>query len=121
MAIRAGGRGQGIECDHGFRRHHQSCDGRSILKRHANHLDWIDHAVLDQVIESVFSNVVPESRIVALRDPPQDVLRIFAGVACDLPQWLEPYLERVFGNELEREMAALNGGILALIENFTGD
>jgi 16S rRNA (cytosine967-C5)-methyltransferase len=29
-------------------------------------------------------------------------------VANDLPQWLEPYLERVFGNELEREMAALN-------------
>ncbi len=29
-------------------------------------------------------------------------------VANDVPQWLEPYLERVFGNGLEREMAALN-------------
>jgi len=29
-------------------------------------------------------------------------------VANDLPEWLEPYLERVFGKELEREMAALN-------------
>jgi 16S rRNA (cytosine967-C5)-methyltransferase len=29
-------------------------------------------------------------------------------VANDLPVWLEPYLERVFGNGLEREMAALN-------------
>ena len=29
-------------------------------------------------------------------------------VANDLPEWLEPYLERVFGNGLEREMAALN-------------
>jgi 16S rRNA (cytosine967-C5)-methyltransferase len=26
----------------------------------------------------------------------------------DLPEWLEPYLERVFGKGLEREMAALN-------------
>jgi 16S rRNA (cytosine967-C5)-methyltransferase len=30
-------------------------------------------------------------------------------VANDLPDWLEPYLDRVFGRELEREMAALNG------------
>jgi 16S rRNA (cytosine967-C5)-methyltransferase len=30
-------------------------------------------------------------------------------VANDLPEWLEPYLERVFGNGLEREMTALNG------------
>ena len=30
-------------------------------------------------------------------------------VANDLPDWLEPYLERVFGKGLEREMAALNG------------
>jgi len=30
-------------------------------------------------------------------------------VADDLPEWLEPYLERVFGKGLEREMAALNG------------
>jgi 16S rRNA (cytosine967-C5)-methyltransferase len=30
-------------------------------------------------------------------------------VANDLPEWLEPYLERVFGKGLEREMAALNG------------
>jgi len=29
-------------------------------------------------------------------------------VANDLPEWLAPYLERVFGNGLEREMAALN-------------
>jgi len=29
-------------------------------------------------------------------------------VANDLPEWLEPHLERVFGNGLEREMAALN-------------
>jgi 16S rRNA (cytosine967-C5)-methyltransferase len=29
-------------------------------------------------------------------------------VANDLPEWLEPYLERVFGNGLEHEMAALN-------------
>jgi 16S rRNA (cytosine967-C5)-methyltransferase len=29
-------------------------------------------------------------------------------VANDLPEWLEPYLDRVFGRELEREMAALN-------------
>ena len=29
-------------------------------------------------------------------------------VANDLPDWLEPYLERVFGKSLEREMAALN-------------
>jgi 16S rRNA (cytosine967-C5)-methyltransferase len=29
-------------------------------------------------------------------------------VANDLPQWLEPYLERVFGEKLEAEMAALN-------------
>ena len=28
--------------------------------------------------------------------------------ANDLPEWLEPYLERVFGEGLEREMAALN-------------
>jgi 16S rRNA (cytosine967-C5)-methyltransferase len=30
-------------------------------------------------------------------------------VANDLPEWLEPYLDRVFGIGLEREMAALNG------------
>jgi 16S rRNA (cytosine967-C5)-methyltransferase len=30
------------------------------------------------------------------------------GVANDLPEWLVPYLERVFGRELEREVAALN-------------
>ncbi len=30
-------------------------------------------------------------------------------VANDLPDWLEPHLERVFGKGLEREMAALNG------------
>jgi len=29
-------------------------------------------------------------------------------LANDLPDWLAPYLERVFGNGLEREMAALN-------------
>jgi 16S rRNA (cytosine967-C5)-methyltransferase len=29
-------------------------------------------------------------------------------VANDLPEWLEPYLERAFGKGLEREMAALN-------------
>jgi 16S rRNA (cytosine967-C5)-methyltransferase len=29
-------------------------------------------------------------------------------VANDLPEWIEPYLERVFGTGLEREMAALN-------------
>jgi 16S rRNA (cytosine967-C5)-methyltransferase len=29
-------------------------------------------------------------------------------VANDLPEWLEPYLERAFGDGLEREMAALN-------------
>ncbi len=29
-------------------------------------------------------------------------------VANDVPEWLEPYLERVFGLGLEREMAALN-------------
>jgi 16S rRNA (cytosine967-C5)-methyltransferase len=29
-------------------------------------------------------------------------------VANDLPEWLEPYFERVFGKGLEREMAALN-------------
>ena len=29
-------------------------------------------------------------------------------VANDLPDWLEPYVERVFGKGLEREMAALN-------------
>jgi len=29
-------------------------------------------------------------------------------VANDLPEWLEPHLEQVFGKELEREMAALN-------------
>src|SRR5215469_4639318 len=29
-------------------------------------------------------------------------------VANDLPEWLEPYLDRVFGNALEPEMAALN-------------
>jgi 16S rRNA (cytosine967-C5)-methyltransferase len=29
-------------------------------------------------------------------------------VVSDLPDWLEPYLERVFGKGLEREMAALN-------------
>jgi 16S rRNA (cytosine967-C5)-methyltransferase len=28
--------------------------------------------------------------------------------ANDLPEWLEPYLEQVFGERLEREMAALN-------------
>ena len=31
-------------------------------------------------------------------------------VVNDLPEWLEPYLERVFGKGLEREMAALNAG-----------
>ena len=30
-------------------------------------------------------------------------------VANNLPDWLEPYLDRVFGQGLEREMAALNG------------
>jgi len=30
-------------------------------------------------------------------------------VANDIPEWLEPYLDRVFGQGLEREMAALNG------------
>jgi 16S rRNA (cytosine967-C5)-methyltransferase len=30
-------------------------------------------------------------------------------VANDLPGWLEPHLDRVFGRGLEREMAALNG------------
>lgn len=30
-------------------------------------------------------------------------------VANDLPDWLEPYLERVFGKSLEHEMTALNG------------
>lgn len=30
-------------------------------------------------------------------------------VANDLPDWLEPHLDRVFGKGLEREMAALNG------------
>jgi 16S rRNA (cytosine967-C5)-methyltransferase len=30
-------------------------------------------------------------------------------VANDLPGWLEPYFERAVGNELEREMTALNG------------
>ena len=30
-------------------------------------------------------------------------------VADDLPDWLEPYLKRVFGKGVEREMAALNG------------
>src|SRR5207237_9876092 len=30
-------------------------------------------------------------------------------VANDLPDWLEPHLDRVFGQGLEREMAALNG------------
>ena len=30
-------------------------------------------------------------------------------VANDLPEWLEPYLERVFGKGMEREMTALNG------------
>jgi 16S rRNA (cytosine967-C5)-methyltransferase len=30
-------------------------------------------------------------------------------VANDLPDWLEPYFERVFGKGLEREMTALNG------------
>jgi 16S rRNA (cytosine967-C5)-methyltransferase len=29
-------------------------------------------------------------------------------VANDLPEWLEPYLERVFGKQLEREMVAFN-------------
>ena len=29
-------------------------------------------------------------------------------VANDLPDWLEPYFDRVFGKELEREMAGLN-------------
>ncbi len=29
-------------------------------------------------------------------------------VANDLPEWIEPYLEQVFGRGLEREMAALN-------------
>ena len=29
-------------------------------------------------------------------------------VANDMPEWLEPYFERVFGKGLEREMAALN-------------
>jgi 16S rRNA (cytosine967-C5)-methyltransferase len=29
-------------------------------------------------------------------------------VANDLPEWIEPYLERVFGTGLEREIAALN-------------
>ncbi len=29
-------------------------------------------------------------------------------VANNLPNWLEPYFERAFGNDLEREMAALN-------------
>jgi 16S rRNA (cytosine967-C5)-methyltransferase len=29
-------------------------------------------------------------------------------VANDVPEWLEPHLERVFGERLEREMAALN-------------
>jgi 16S rRNA (cytosine967-C5)-methyltransferase len=29
-------------------------------------------------------------------------------VANDVPEWIEPYLERAFGKELEREMAALN-------------
>jgi 16S rRNA (cytosine967-C5)-methyltransferase len=31
-------------------------------------------------------------------------------VANDLPEWLEPYLERVFGQGLVREMEALNAG-----------
>jgi 16S rRNA (cytosine967-C5)-methyltransferase len=30
-------------------------------------------------------------------------------VANDVPEWLEPYLERAFGTGLEREMSALNG------------
>ena len=29
-------------------------------------------------------------------------------VANDMPDWLEPYLDRAFGKSLEREMAALN-------------
>jgi 16S rRNA (cytosine967-C5)-methyltransferase len=33
-------------------------------------------------------------------------------VANDLPDWLEPYLERVFGRGLEREVAALNASAL---------
>ena len=75
MTTGCGGRGfVGVERDHGLRRHHQSRNGRGILKRHANHLDRIDHAVLDQVMEGVFSDVVSESRIVDLRDPAQDVL-----------------------------------------------
>jgi 16S rRNA (cytosine967-C5)-methyltransferase len=32
-------------------------------------------------------------------------------VANDLPDWLEPYLDRVFGRGLEREMEALNGPV----------
>jgi 16S rRNA (cytosine967-C5)-methyltransferase len=34
--------------------------------------------------------------------------RMPRAVASDLPEWLEPYLERVFGKGLEGEMAALN-------------
>jgi 16S rRNA (cytosine967-C5)-methyltransferase len=39
----------------------------------------------------------------ALRHP-----EMSRAVANDLPEWLEPYLERVFGKGLEAEMAALN-------------
>ena len=34
--------------------------------------------------------------------------RMSRAAASDLPEWLEPYLDRVFGEALEREMAALN-------------
>jgi len=47
-----------------------------------------------------------------LRDLASRTLRrpeMSRAVANNLPDWLEPYLDRVFGQGLEREMAALNG------------
>jgi 16S rRNA (cytosine967-C5)-methyltransferase len=41
----------------------------------------------------------------ALHDP-----EMSRAVANELPEWLLPYFERVFGKELEREMTALNAG-----------
>jgi 16S rRNA (cytosine967-C5)-methyltransferase len=43
-----------------------------------------------------------------LGNRPRHHQQMSRAVANDLPEWLEPYLERVFGEGLEREIAALN-------------
>jgi 16S rRNA (cytosine967-C5)-methyltransferase len=65
-----------------------SCDG-----------DRFRPPLLSKTEERLVSNLARHT----LRHP-----EMSRAVANDLPGWLEPYFERVFGKELERELAALN-------------